>query len=355
LSSPSSGAGRDPLAGRLPVTVITGFLGSGKTTLIRRLLAHPGMNRAAVIVNEFGEVGIDHDLIAASSENVTLLSSGCLCCVVRTDLQETLRTLFAQRRAGEVIDFDRVLVETSGLADPAPVIQTLATDTMLAAHYRLDGVVTLVDAVNGPGQLDREAEAVKQAALADRLLVTKTDLADPAPLRERLHALNPRAEVADVVQGEIDPAFLTGIGLASARADAAQVGRWLGAGAGEGAYLGTVAPRHDRAITTFTLRFDRPFDWATFSAAMELLTSLRGPDLLRVKGLLNVAGESGPVVVQGVQHVFHPPVTLAAWPSEDRRSRLVFITRGIGEQSVAALFAAVGTLRGAAPPGQATR
>ncbi len=350
-SPPRSGASRldtvsrDPLAGRLPVTVVTGFLGSGKTTLIRRLLAHPGMNRAAVIVNEFGEVGIDHDLIAASSENVTLLSNGCLCCVVRTDLQETLRTLFAQRRAGEVIDFDRVLVETSGLADPAPVIQTLATDTMLAAHYRLDGVVTLVDAVNGPGQLDREAEAVKQAALADRLLITKTDLADATALRERLHALNPRADAADVVQGEIDPAFLTGIGLASARADAGQIGRWLGSGSGEGAYLGAVAPRHDRSITTFTLWFDRPFGWQAFTAAMELLTSLRGPDLLRVKGLVNVEGEPGPVVVQGVQHVFHPPVTLAAWPSDDRRSRLVFITRGIDEPAVSAVFAAVGMLQ----------
>ena len=244
-----------------------------------------------------------------------------------------------------MIDFDRVIVETTGLADPAPVMQTLATDTMLAAHYRLDGVVTLVDAVNGPGQLDREAEAVKQAALADRLLITKSDLADATALRERLHALNPRADAADVVQGEIDPAFLTGIGLANARADAAQIGRWLGSGSGEGAYLGAVAPRHDRSITTFTLWFDRPFGWQVFTAAMELLTSLRGPDLLRVKGLVNVEGEPGPVVVQGVQHVFHPPVTLAAWPSDDRRSRLVFITRGIDEQAVSAVFAAVGMLQ----------
>ena len=340
---------RDPLAGRLPVTVVTGFLGSGKTTLIGRLLRHPGMNRAAVIVNEFGEIGIDHELIAASSESVTLLNNGCLCCVVRTDLQETLRTLFAQRRAGEVIDFDRVLIETSGLADPAPVIQTLATDTLLAAQYRLDGVVTLVDAVNGLGQLEREAEAVKQAALADRLLVTKTDLADATALRERLRGLNAHAEIADVVQGEIDPAYLTDIGLASARADAAQIGRWLGAGRGDGAYLGAVVPRHDRAIATFTLWFDRPFGWQTFSAAMELLTSLRGQDVLRVKGLLNVEGEAGPVVVQGVQHVFHPPVTLAAWPSGDRRSRLVFITRGIDEQAVTALFDAVGMLRSGPP------
>jgi G3E family GTPase len=348
VSAAPSAAGRDPLAGRLPVTVVTGFLGSGKTTLIRRLLGHPGMNRAAVIVNEFGEVGIDHDLVAASSESVTLLSNGCLCCVVRTDLQETLRELFAQRRAGAVIDFDRVLLETSGLADPAPVVQTLATDTLLAAQYRLDGVVTLVDAVNGAGQLDREAESVKQAALADRLLVTNTDLASAAAaaaLRERLRAVNPHAELADVVQGEIDPAFLTGIGLASTRAGAAQVGRWLGAGKdGGGAYLGAVAPRHDRAILTFTLHFDQPFGWATFSAAMELLTSLRGPDLLRVKGLINVQGEPGPVVVQAVQHVFHPPVTLAAWPGEDRRSRLVFITRRIPEEAVVALFDAAGML-----------
>ncbi len=352
MSPFSSTTGRDPLAGRLPVTVVTGFLGSGKTTLIRRLLAHPGMNRAAVIVNEFGEVGIDHDLVAASSESVTLLANGCLCCVVRTDLQETLRELFAKRRAGEVIDFDRVLVETSGLADPAPVVQTLATDTLLAAQYRLDGVVTLVDAVNGAGQLDREAESVKQAALADRLLVTKTDLASAevaTALRERLRGVNPHAELADVVQGEIDPGFLTGIGLASTRAGAAQIGRWLGTDRGGGAYLGAVAPRHDRAILTFTLRFDEPFSWPTFSAAMELLTSLRGPDLLRVKGLVNVVGEPGPVVVQAVQHVFHPAVTLAAWPSEDRRSRLVFITRDIPGEAVVALFDAAGKL-GERPP-----
>ncbi len=343
MSTAMPAAARDPLAGRLPVTVITGFLGSGKTTLIRRLLGHPGMNRAAVIVNEFGEVGIDHELVAASSESVTLLANGCLCCVVRTDLQETLRELFAQRRAGAVIDFDRVLVETSGLADPAPVIQTLATDTLLAAQYRLDGVVTLVDAVNGAGQLEREAESVKQAALADRLLVTKTDLASAAAaaaLRERLRGVNPRAELADVVHGAIDPAFLTGLGLGSARAGAGEIGRWLGVGTegGGGAYLGAVVPRHDRAIRSFTLQFDRPFSWQTFSAAMELLTSLRGPDLLRVKGLVDVAGEPGPVVVQGVQHVFHPPVTLAAWPGDDRRSRLVFITRNIPEQAVTALF-----------------
>jgi G3E family GTPase len=347
-------AARDPLAGRLPVTLVTGYLGSGKTTLIRHLLADARMARAAVVVNEFGEVGIDHALIAASSENVALLANGCLCCVVRTDLQETLRDLFTRRRAGEVIDFDRVLIETSGLADPAPVMQTFASDALLAAQFRLDGVVTLVDAMHGARNLAAEGEAVKQVALADRVLLTKTDLATSAQtqaVRESIAEINPQAPVIDVVNGAIDPGELHDIGLASARTDAAQVRGWLGRQAfeasGEAPYLGArLEKRHDASIRTFVLMFDAPFSWQSFSSAMELLASLRGPDLLRVKGLVNVAGEQGPVVVQGVQHIFHPPVTLAAWPSEDRRSRLVFITRNVERAAVAALFSAVGALRG---------
>src|SRR5471032_1820999 len=177
--SESATAGRDPLAGKIPVTVITGFLGSGKTTLLAKLLRHPAMNRAAVIINEFGEVGIDHELVEASTERMALLANGCLCCTVRTDLQETLRGLFIKRRAGEVIDFDRVFVETSGLADPVPVLHSLQADGLLGAQFRVDGVVTLVDAVNGMGQLDAMPEAAKQAAVADRLVITKTDIADP--------------------------------------------------------------------------------------------------------------------------------------------------------------------------------
>ena len=188
-SSASASSDVDPLASRLPVTVITGFLGSGKTTLLRRLLRHPRMNRAAVIINEFGDVAIDHELIATSSERTALLGNGCLCCTLRTDLQETLRDLFVKRRAGEVIDFDRVFVETTGLADPVPVLHTLRTDGLLGAQYRLDGVVTLVDAVNGMEQLDTMPEAARQAAVADRLVVTKTDIADDdalARLRPRI-------------------------------------------------------------------------------------------------------------------------------------------------------------------------
>src|SRR5260370_530919 len=178
----SSSTAVDPLASRLPITVITGFLGSGKTTLIRRLLRHRGMSRAAVIINEFGDVGLDHELVAASSEQTTLLSNGCLCCTLRTDLQETLRELFVKRRAGEVIDFDRVFIETSGLADPIPVLHTLRTDALIGAQYRLNGVVTLIDAVNGTGQLDSMPEAVKQAAVADRLVITHTDITHRDPV-----------------------------------------------------------------------------------------------------------------------------------------------------------------------------
>jgi G3E family GTPase len=309
------------------------------------------MNRVAVVINEFGEVGIDHELVAASSENVTLLANGCLCCTVRTDLQETLRELFADRRAGSIVDFDRVVIETTGLADPAPVIQTFATDALLAAQYRLDGLVTLVDAVNGAATLDAHGEAVKQAAIADRLLLTKTDIAgaaEVAGLRNRLGALNPGAATAEAVMGEIDPAFFLDIGLRTSRADTPQLERWLGIGtAGGERYLGNrLAPgTHDRTIRSFVLRFDRPFSWQAFSSAMELLTSMRGPDLLRVKGFVNVEGEPGPVVVQGVQHVFHPPVALAAWPGEDRRSRLVFITRNLPQEAIEALFGAVAGLR----------
>jgi G3E family GTPase len=344
---------RDVLAGKLPVSLITGFLGSGKTTLLRRLLRDPGMNRAAVIINEFGEVGIDHELLASSSESMTLLSNGCLCCAVRTDLQETLRELFIKRRAGEVIDFDRVFIETSGLADPVPVLHTLQTDGMLGAQYRLDCVVTLVDAVNGPRNLDDAPEAAKQAAVADRIVITKSDIAPPDTVRaleQRLEQMNPYAARRLAVNGEVDVAFLRDVGPRSTRAAVAELDRWLSPAAesrpAEGAYLGERVRTsvHDASIRSFCLWFDKPFTWDGFSAAVQVLTSLRGSDLLRVKGLVNVEGERGPVVVQGAQHVFHPPVTLEAWGGEDRRSRIVFITRNLSRESVESLFAAVGTL-----------
>ena len=344
----------DPLASRLPVTIITGFLGSGKTTLLRRLLRHPGMNRAAVIINEFGDVAIDHELVAASSEQMTLLSNGCLCCTLRTDLQETLRELFVKRRAGEVIDFDRVFIETTGLADPIPVMHTLQTDGLLGAQYRLNGVVTLVDAVNGIGQLDTMPEAAKQAAVADRLVITKTDIADGDSvdrLRQRLGAMNRFALITTAVDGELDPALLDHIGPKSVSARSEELGRWLNvapeARHAEEAGFVRIASRagaHDAAIHSFCLWFDKPFTWDGLNTALQALTSLRGPDLLRVKGIVHVAGERGPVVLQGAQHVFHPPVTLEAGQDTDPRSRIVFIVRNIPRESIEALFAAVGAL-----------
>ena len=355
----SSNAALTPsqIAGKLPVTVITGFLGSGKSTLVKRLLARPEMNRVAVIVNEFGEVGIDNELIAEVSENMTLLSNGCLCCTVRTDLEETLRELFIKRRAGEIIDFTRVVIETSGMADPTPVVHTLLTDGMVFARYRLDGVVTLIDAVNGPGQLAEFPEAGKQVALADRLIITKTDLVTPEQaraLREELAQANPYAAIHTAVQGEIDPALL--LDVIPARPRESQIASWLfgkattpeaggdGAQAGAG-YLGNrVRAEHTLNVSSFVLTFDTPFTWEAFAAVTQLLTSMRGTDLLRVKGLVNIAGEPGPVVVQGAQHLFHPPVTLDAWPGQERRSRLVFITRNIPRAAVEGLFSAAAGL-----------
>jgi len=335
----------DSLAGRIPVSVITGFLGSGKTTLINRLVKRPEMNRVAVIVNELGEIGIDNDLVETSSEQMMLLNSGCLCCTLRSDLQETLRELFIKRRNGEIIDFERVIVETTGIADPAPVMQTLMTDSMLLDQFRLDCVVTLVDAVNSGSQLETFPEAVKQVALADRLVVTKSDLAPAAQvegLERRLHDINPRAPLRRALNGEVELAFLVDVGLSRTQSRLEDVERWLGAD--DGHHHEEHAHRHDEAITSFVLRFEQPLSWPAFTQCMEVLTALRGPDLLRVKGLVNVEGKKGPMVVQGVQHLFHPPIELAAWPGPDRGTRLVFITRGIPRQTVADLFAAIGAI-----------
>lgn len=345
---------RDPLAGKIPVTLITGFLGSGKTTLISRLLLHPDMDRVAVVINEIGEIGIDNDLIKMSSENVSLLANGCLCCSVRTDLQETLRELFGERRAGQIPDFDRVMIETTGLADPGPVIQTLASDTMLGAHYRLDGVVALADAVNALSQLGDRPEAEQQIALADRIFITKCDLAAEAQVQDvqqALRTINPRADIRRCSHGDLHPRELIGIGLQSSRASDSTL-HFLGElkpahsepEQASDSYLGSRLPaRHDPAVKTLSLRFDAPFTWTSFSAAMELVISLRGKDLLRVKGIVNVEGK--PVVVQGVGHVFHPPLTLDRWPSADTGTRLVFISRNMEADSLRSLFSAVGAMQ----------
>jgi G3E family GTPase len=346
---------RDALAGKIPLTLVTGFLGSGKTTLISKLLLHPDMRRVAVVINEIGEIGIDHDLVTLSSENITLLANGCICCSVRTDLQETLRDLFAQRRVGEVFDFDRVIVETTGLADPAPVVQTLASDTLLAAHYRLDGLITLVDGLHGVGQIDQQTEAVKQIAIADKILVTKTDLTSADHLETlcgRIRQLNSQSPIEFIRQGEVDPKSLIDLGLSSSRASLKTL-QFLGEALTDDAVSGDVAGRylgqksfvHNAAVKTLSLRFTEPFEWLSFSSALELLTTLRGPDLLRMKGIVNVAGE--PVVIQGVQHIIDTPVKMDRWPSDDKDSRLVFIVRNMELDVIRNLFQAVGAIKSA--------
>ncbi len=332
----------DALSGKFPVSVVTGFLGSGKTTLINKLLMRPDMNRVAVIVNEFGEQAVDNDLVEVSSEQMMLLNNGCLCCVLRGDLQETLRDLYVKRRNGDIIDFTRVIIETTGLADPAPVMQTLMTDELLQENYRLDCVVTLADAVNGIEQLDTMEEPVKQAALADRIVITKSDLADEATtakLEGKLRALNPQAPIKRAVNGEIDLTFLINVGLRDISGKLEDIERWMGEPDEHGH-----RHSHDSKVKSFTLRYTEPLGWQQFSQTMEVLSALRGSDMLRVKGLVNVEGHQGPMVVQGVQHLFHPPVELAAWPSADHSTRIVFITRNIPRETVANLFEAIGAV-----------
>ncbi|MBM3536628.1 MAG: GTP-binding protein [Alphaproteobacteria bacterium] len=321
---------------RLPVLVLTGFLGSGKTTLLNRLLRGPALSDAAVIVNEFGEIGIDHLLVEQAFEDAVLLKSGCICCTVRGDLVDTFQALLERRDKGEIPPFSRVVIETTGLAEPGPVMRTIMADKAVAERFRLDGVVTTVDAVNGLGQLDAHPESVQQAALADRLVLTKTDLSgDIEPLIARLRLLNPAAPLIRAVQGNVDPALILDVGLWDPVKREADIQRWLPADS----YDDHDHHHHDvnrhGDIRAFCITRDTPIPWPEFRRWLDALASLRGPDLLRLKGVVNVAGEAQPVVLHGVQHVFHPPAKLPRWPASDsRQTRLVFIVRGIEKEAV---------------------
>lgn len=351
---------RDKSADRIPVSLITGFLGSGKTTLLNRLLRHPGMADTAVIVNEFGEVGLDHLLMEAVSGEIAVMANGCICCTIRSDLADTLRDLLARRDAGEVPAFSRVLVETTGLADPAPIAQLLLNNPLVSHFARLDAIVTTVDAANADRQLREHEQAVKQVALADRLLLTKTDLVGGAPLRLRLAELNPAAPVIEVAHGAVAPTLLFGAGLFGAGLfDPAHktpdVRRWLREDAYHDHAHDHANPHHehdhhghDPRIEAFCLIFDAPLDWGAVSDWLAALRHWRGADLLRVKGILALRQEDAPVIVHGVHHVFHPPVRLDAWPDADHRSRIVFITRGLGRSEIEAVARQAGVIGGGA-------
>lgn len=320
----------------LPMSVLTGFLGSGKTTLLAQLLRQPDMGLSAVIINELGEVGLDHILVERIEGEVCLLQSGCVCCSLRGDLEQALQKLIDQRERGLIPRFDRVLIETTGLADPAPILQLALTSPMIQRYFRLDAVVTTVDAVHGERQLDEHPESVKQAALADRILLTKTDLVAPqalAALEARIAALNPAAPRWRVLHGRIEAARLFDADPTRHGGAGGDVARWLGPVAGGHAHAHG-AHRHDSRIDHFSLRFDEPLDWSLVAEWLSDLSANSGDKLLRIKGVLDLVGEPRPVAIHGIHHTFHPPVALAAWPGPDRRSRIVFITRDLPREVV---------------------
>jgi G3E family GTPase len=343
---------RQRLAGGplIPVSLLTGFLGSGKTTVLNKLLPRAEFARTVVVINEFGEIGLDHELVESSTEDMVLLKSGCLCCTIRGDLVDTLRGLMARRIGGGIAAFDRVLIETTGLADPAPILHTLMSDLAIASSYRLDGVITTVDAATGDATLDRQIESVKQAAVADRLLLTKTDLVSPkesAALFDRLCRLNPAAPITIVRNGDVDPARILNAGLYNPETKSLDVQRWLKAEAyapsadhhahahhGHGHVHKHDINRHDEHIKAVCLTVDRPIPASAFDTWLGLLLAMKGPDILRVKGIVNIAGFDGPLVIHGVQHVFHPPLQMKKWPSADQRTRIVFITRDLDESAL---------------------
>ncbi|MBU74113.1 MAG: GTP-binding protein [Rhodospirillaceae bacterium] len=345
----------------LPVTLLTGFLGSGKSTLLTEILRQPDFLNTAVVVNEFGEIGLDGILITHSDDQIVEMTSGCLCCTIRGDIRQTLLDLHSKRANGDIPDFDRVIVESTGLADPAPVVHTLMSDSLLARRYILGGVVTTVDALNGAASLDNHTECEKQAAVADRLVITKADLATSLystdmlkELNAKLSALNPTAVILDRHDSTFEHHRLFDTPLFNPATKSMDVRSWLNAEAAdenqENGHHHNHAnnsdiphqhdvTRHGSVIRSFTLTFDEPVTIEAFAGSLEALALTQGSNLLRIKGIVNTVDRPGvPLAIHGVQHVFHDPVWLDQWPDEDHQTKLVFITNGIERETLDQFF-----------------
>ena len=333
----------------IPVNILTGALGSGKTTLLKALLRAPRLRKTAVLVNELGEVGIDHHLIEHAAESTLLLENGCLCCAMRDDMKTSLKELHSRRDRGEIPRYERVVVETSGVADPVPIAYTLIAEPVLMHHYRLANVVTLVDAVNARAQLERFEASVKQVALADRLVLSKLDLADPGDvraLRSRLAALNPAAPLLETGAPNLDPVDLLVADPYEAEAKEGEIEKWRRRLEAHGDGRGS----HHEPVEAHCFSFEGALDWTAFGIWMTMLLHRHGDRVLRIKGLLNVAGVPGPVLVNGVQHIVHPPAHLDAWPGPDRRSHIVLILDGPGIDAVARSLEAFNAIANPTPP-----